>query len=294
MRPEEQLKKKLDYARFVHLAVIYMIAMFVYLFTTLPEKRWVLLTILVISAGIEPGLIIKRSIHRVGGTFAALLILIPLIYLMQLNYRCVSVLFIVVLIGLNVTSFNTSRYNISVFFMTLSVFLLLAQTTESTSPLGPFEMMVNRGVCTVIGAVIVLTADYFLFQQYRYSYKLYLFHQMMVYRFLHEALQRITRCRESQSNNFLFIERMRDHIIQYFAPILVSSDNLSLEHHVSAEDKERIVLFQNTIWELRRLLFALCMSELVLKSPEVTEKHRQQFQRLMHIAKDNFITTMRV
>src|SRR5690606_5719406 len=128
--------------------------MFLFLFTTIPERRWVLLTVLVISAGIEPGLIIQRSAHRIWGTFAALFILVPLLYLMQFNYRFVSVAFILAIIGLNVSSLNAKRYDITVFFITVAVFLLLAQTTDSNSPEGPFQMVVNRGSCTLIGIVI--------------------------------------------------------------------------------------------------------------------------------------------
>ncbi|MFC3908957.1 FUSC family protein [Legionella dresdenensis] len=289
MRTAEQLRKHLDYARFVHLAITFMIAMFLYLFSTIPERRWVLLTVLVVSAGVEPGLIIRRSMHRIGGTFAALLILVPLIGLTQLNYRFIPVLLIVAIIGLNVSALNTRRYDISVFFITLSVFLLLAQTTDVNSPQGPFEMMINRGSCTLIGVIIVLVGDYFLFQSYRYSQKLYFFHQLMIYNYFKDKVQEINLCHQQNANTFLFIERTRDQMIAHFAPIAISSENLKLENKVSPESKEQIDLFQCTIWEIRRLLYALCMSELILKSPENTEKHLQHFQALMLKAKQNFI-----
>lgn len=289
MRSTTQLKNTLDYVRFVHLAITFMIAMFLYLFSTIPEKRWILLTVLVISAGIEPGLIIRRSVHRIGGTLAALLILIPLIYLLQLNYRLIPVLFTLAIVGLNVATLNANRYDISAFFITLVVFLLLAQTTDLDSPESPFGMVINRGSCTLIGIAIVLLGDYFLFQSYRYSHKLYLLHQMMVYNFFKEKFEEINQCYEKQTNSFLFIERTRDQIIQHFAPIAVSSENLKLENKVNQQTKDQIDSFQSTIWEIRRLLFALCMSELVLKSAEATERHAQQFQVLMNKAKANFI-----
>jgi uncharacterized membrane protein YccC len=283
------LKRALDYARFAHLAISFSIAMFLFLFSTIPEKRWILLTVLVISAGIEPGLIIRRSVHRIGGTLAALLVLIPLIYIMQLNYRFIPVLFILAIIALNVTVLNPKRYDINVFFMTLVVFLLLAQTTEINSPQSPFEMVINRGVCTLIGIIIVLMGDYFLFQSYRYSHKLYLFHQMLVYNFFKEQIKEISLCRQEQRSTFLFIERLRDQIIQHFAPIAVSSENLKLEYNISPKSIEQMDVFQNTIWEIRRLLFALCMSELILKSSEATEEHLQKFDELMSKARANFI-----
>ncbi len=289
MQTPLQLKRKLDYVRFVHLALVFMIALFFFLFTTLPEKKWILLTVLVVSAGIEPGLIIRRSKHRMIGTLAALLILIPLIYLVQLNYRFIPVLFIIAILGLNVSALNLKRYDISVFFVTLSVFLLLAQTTEAHSPQNPFTMMVNRGICTLIGIIIVLTGDYFLFQSYRYSHKLYFFHQMMLYNFFKEKIKEIDFCQQKNKSTFLFIERMREQIIDQFAPIAISSENLKLENKVSKQTKEQIENFQSSVWEIRRLLFALCMSELVLESPNKTERHRQRFHDLMIRAKENFI-----
>jgi hypothetical protein len=283
------LKRKLDYVRFVHLAIMYMIAMLIYLFSTLPEKWWVLLTVLVISAGIEPGLIVRRSIFRIAGTGAALTILIPLIYFVQLNYRLISIILIIAVIGLSVSALNTRRYDISVFFITLIVFLLLAQTIDLNSPQGPFTLLVDRGICTLIGICIVLIGDYFFFQTYRYSQKLYLFHQLQVYHFFRKALKQITQCNKEKINTFIFVEQLREQVLEYFAPIAISSENLKLERRISPQAKERIDIFQETIWELRRLIFALCVSEFVLHSSEATKKHIERFSLLMNRAKANFI-----
>ncbi|HFD2362500.1 TPA: FUSC family protein, partial [Legionella pneumophila] len=191
MHDTSALKKKLDYARFIHLVIMFMVAMLIFLFSTFPEKWWVLITVLSVSAGIEPGLIIRRAKHRIGGTLLALIILIPLLYLLQLNYRLISILFVLAIVGLSVATLNTRRYDISVFFITLVVFFLMAQTEEATSPRGPFEMVLNRGICTLLGVFIVLAGDYFLFQAYRYSHRLYFFHQVMVYDFLNDIVRKI-------------------------------------------------------------------------------------------------------
>lgn len=286
-----KLKKKLDYARFTQLAMMFMVAMWIYLFTTIPHKWWVLLTVIMVSAGIEPGLIIRRAIYRIGGTFAALLVLIPLVYLMQLNYRLIPVVFILGIIGLAVSSLNTRRYDISVFFITIVVFLLLAQTTDATSPEGPIEMVLNRGICTLIGAFIVLIGDYFLFQAYRYSQKLYLFHQMMVYDFFKSKVTQITIYRSKKINTFIFVEKLRGEVIKYCTPIAMSSENLKLEVKISPEIKKKVDIFQETIWDLRRLIFALCVSEFVLHSAPATEKHLNEFKVLMNRARNNFIYT---
>lgn len=289
MLTQNALKRKLDYARFVHLAIMFMIAMLIYLFTKIPHKWWVLLTVIVISAGIEPGLIVKRAIFRIGGTFAALLILIPLLYLSQFNYRLIPVIFIIAVIGFSVSSINTNRYDISVFFMTLIVFFLLAQTTEMNSPEGPFVMMINRGICTLLGVAIVLMGDYFLFQTYHYSTKLYLFHQIMVYNFFNDVMQQIIKTAPQKVNSSIFISKLRSQVIKTCAPIVVSSQNLKLEAKVSPQTIERIDIFQETIWEIRRVLFALCVAEFVLHSPATTQKHVHRFNLLMEKAKNNFI-----
>ncbi len=289
MRTAKQLKTRLDSARFIHLLVVFMIAMFLYLFTTLPERWWILLTVLVSSAGIEPGLIIRRSIQRITGTLSALIIITPLIYLLHFNYRLVPVCFILAIIGLNVAAVNTRRYDISVFFITLMVFLLLAQTAKSTSLSGSFDMLINRGLCTLIGVSIVGLADYYLFQSYKYSHKLYLFHQKMLYAFFQRAMARIMDSSKESINTFLFIERLRDEVIMQFAPIAVSSENLKLENKLAPTIIHNLEVFQSTIWEIRRLLFALAFAKFILQSTETTQKHQQHFNRLMEQAKAHFI-----
>lgn len=289
MLSTEELKRRLDYARFTHLAGMFMIAMAIYLFSTIPHKFWILLTVIVVSAGIEPGLIVRRAMHRIGGTFAALAILIPVIYLMQLNYRFVSVVFVLSMIGLSVSSLNPRRYDITVFFTTIMIFLLLAQTSELNSPEGPFDMVLNRAICTLIGIAIILVGDYFLFQGYQYSHKLYLFHQRLVYNFFKHALQDIVKANPEKINTFIYVEKLRAAVIEHCNPITVSAENLLLEKKISSQVKSRVNTFQETLWEMRRLIFALTVSKFVLNAPMTTEKHLQQFNKLMQQARENFI-----
>lgn len=284
-----QMRRRLDYARFTHLAGMFMIAMFIYLFSTVPHKFWVLLTVLVVSAGIEPGLIARRAVHRIGGTFIALAILLPLIYLMQLNYRFISVVFILALIGLSISTLNPRRYDISVLFTTIMIFLLLAQTSESSSPEGPFDMVVNRAICTLIGIAIILVGDYFLFQGYHYSQKLYLFHQRLVYNFFRDSIQEVINTKREEINTFIFVEKLRADVIKNCSPIAISSENLLLEKKLSTRTKKQIDEFQDALWDMRRLIFALTISKFVLHTDATTEKHLQRFQELLQKAKDNFI-----
>ncbi|WP_058535671.1 FUSC family protein [Legionella saoudiensis] len=284
-----QMRRRLDYARFTHLAGMFMIAMFIYLFSTIPHKFWVLLTVLVVSAGIEPGLITRRAIHRIGGTFIGLTILLPLLYLMQLNYRFIPVVFVLALIGLSVSTLNPRRYDISVLFTTIMIFLLLAQTTDLNSPEGPFDMVINRGICTLIGVAIILVGDYFLFQGYHYSQKLYLFHQRLVYNFFRDSVQEIIKLKPEEINTFIFVEKLRAEVIQTCAPITISSENLLLEKRLDPEIKKKVDGFQDTLWEMRRLIFALTVSKFVLHTEITTQKHLQHFKELLQQARANFL-----
>ncbi|WP_133128502.1 FUSC family protein [Legionella nagasakiensis] len=287
------LKKRLEYARFSHLLILFVMAIIMYAFSTLPHKWWIFLTILVISSGVEPGLIIRRSIHRIGGTLLALLFLIPLLYLLQLNYRLIPVFFILAVIGMVVASLNPGRYDICVFFITLVVFLLVAQTVEVVTPEGPVEMVLNRGICTVIGIMIVIAGDYFLFHAYRYSQRLYLFHQLQVYGFLRDIVPRIEQAHVQAINGFQFVEKLRNEMTEHFAPIAISSENLKLDLKVSAAMKQQVEAFQETIWEIRRLVFALCFSEVILPSPIAASEHLHRYHQLMAKAHDALIRVER-
>lgn len=285
MRHARHLKKQLEYARFVHLFVVLVVVLLIFLFTTIPHKRWILLTVLVLSAGIHPGLILKRSWHRIAGTFLALLLLIPLLYLMQLNYRLISVCFVLALVASTVTGLNLKRYDIKVFFTTIVVFLLIAETIDIHSPQGPFEMVTNRGICTLIGAAILLVGDYVLFNAWRYSHKLYAYHQVMLYYFLKKSARAIRNARTSHANRFIFIERLRSEVISNYLPITMSAENLTLDLKTSEQVRQQVAEFQDIIWQIRRTLFAMTFSELMLYSETASEAHWQRFNALMHKAR---------
>lgn len=289
MQNTQTLKKKLEYARFTHLLIVYMIALILYLFSTIPHKWWILLTVLVVSSGIEPGLILKRAKHRLRGTFLALMLLIPLLYVLQLNYRLIPVIFILASIGMAIASLNSARYHVRVFFMTLVVFFLIAQTIDDITPEGPFEMAMNRGICTLMGVSIVMLSDFFLFHAYQYSQKLYLFHQLMIYDFLQECGKQIQKARADGTNSIVFIERLRNNFIENFSLITISSESLMFDLKASEHMKQQVLRFQKTIWEIRRLIFALSFSEVILPA-QANQAHWQQYKALLKKAQQEMIS----
>ncbi|KTD20070.1 Uncharacterised protein [Legionella lansingensis] len=289
MQKIDSLRTQLGYARFTHLVLIYTMGIITYVVSNMPHKWWVLLTVLVISSSIEPGLIVQRARHRIKGTLLALILMIPLLYLLQLNYRLIPVLFIGSAVGMLVTTLNLRRYDICVFFITLFAFLLTATTFTSTVPESPIEMVVNRGICTLIGILIVFIGDYLLFNSFHYSQKLYLLHQIIVYKVIKNNAEHLLSLSSESPTPIIFMEKLRNQFNDSFTLITSSSENLQSELKAGSELGEKIIHFQNTIWELRRILFAMSFSALLLKSQPITHEHFMKYQQLMKKARRLFI-----
>lgn len=293
MRHALILKKKLEYARFLHLLFMYLAAMLIFLWANLPHGWWVLAMTLGISSSIEPGLMVGHSINRSKGSFIALLLLPSVLYFLQVNYRFVPVVFILSVVGFNVCSLNPKRFDLAVFLNTFAMILLLAQTTYFTSQEGPIEAVINRSLSTVIAVMIVIAGDYFLFKSYGYSQKLYLFHQCLVYDLVRNVVCKVETASEDGSNTFIVLNQMRWKANEVFSLIAESAANLKTDLKVSPAMKTRVDQFQSIVWELRRVVFAFCFSELILRTPIVSEAHLKHYRRLLKDLRAHFIVLER-
>ncbi|WED44087.1 FUSC family protein [Legionella cardiaca] len=289
MQKIDYLRKQLGYARFIHLILIYTLGLLSYVLLTVPHKWWILLTVLVISSGLEPGLMVDRALQRIKGTLLALTLMIPLLYLLQVNYRLIPVIFIGSAVGMVVASLNFRRYDICVFFITLFALLLTGTTFTDLILESPIEMVTNRGICTFIGIAIVLIGDYFLFDAFHYSQKLYLLHQIIVYNLIRNAAQELQTSSMKVSTPYIYMEQLRAQFNHGFTLIADSGKSLRSELQTSPDLKQKITEFQDIIWELRRILFAMSFSALILKSQEVTNEHFKNYQKLISQARKAFI-----
>ncbi|KTD20346.1 integral membrane protein, YccS/YhfK family [Legionella londiniensis] len=274
------------------MALMYIMALCVFLFSTIPHKRWVFLSVMVICAGIQPGLIVKRSIRRIKGTMLALVLMMPVLYLVQINYRLIPVLLIGSAILMVVSGMNSNRYDIKVFFTTFFVFLLTALTVEEITAEGPVEMVLNRAICTLIGVAIILSADYFLFDSYRYGRKLYFFHQLLTYRFLKKKAQELREEKNLPVNRYTYISRLRDETNERFSALAKAAESLVSDLSADLALKKEVAQFQGTLSELRRLLFATCFARLILNSPENLTRNLVDFDALMSKAQSQMLITM--
>ncbi|TXI99775.1 MAG: FUSC family protein [Neisseriales bacterium] len=285
---QKNLKNKLNYARFGQISFVFTIGMAMYLFTTIPHNWWILLTVIMMSAAIEPGLIIKKSINRGKGTLIGILLFLPLIYLLQLNYRFIPLVFILLSIGISVP--NAKRYDISVIFMTMMVFTMNAYNFTVPTQEGPFEATLNRGICTVIGIIICIAGDYFLFRRFDYSRKVYFLLQHELCNMLEKKIEMIRNAHKQKLNRYLIVENLRESFNQAYTTIATSAESIRLSLNTNAETKQKINDFDITIWQLRKAVFGLYYSECILQHNQSSEEHLERFKHLIDKARRNFIS----
>ncbi len=285
---QENLKKKLDYARFGQISFVFTIGMAMYLFTTIPHNWWIFLTVMMMSAAIEPGLIIKKSINRGKGTLIGILLFLPLIYLLQLNYRFIPLVFILLGVGISIP--NAKRYDISVIFMTMMVFTMNAYNFTVPTQEGPFETTLNRGICTVIGIIICIAGDHFLFRRFDYSRKVYFLLQHELCNTLEKKIDMIRSAHEQKLNRYLIVENLRESFNQIYSNIATSGESIRLSLTTNAETKQKINEFSIIIWQLRKVGFGLYYSECILQDDKASQEHLERFKYLLDKARHNFIS----
>ncbi len=285
---QENLKKKLDYARFGQISFVFTIGMAMYLFTTIPHNWWIFLTVMMMSAAIEPGLIIKKSINRGKGTLIGILLFLPLIYLLQLNYRFIPLVFILLGVGISIP--NAKRYDISVIFMTMMVFTMNAYNFTVPTQEGPFETTLNRGICTVIGIIICIAGDHFLFRRFDYSRKVYFLLQHELCNTLEKKIDMIRSAHEQKLNRYLIVENLRESFNQIYSNIATSGESIRLSLTTNAETKQKINDFSIIIWQLRKVGFGLYYSECILQDDKASQEHLERFKHLLDKARHNFIS----
>lgn len=289
----EDLKATLDHARFVRLLTSYLIGLIIFLFTTIPHKWWVWVTIMVVSGAFESGLIIRKSFLRIRGSLSALLLIIPLLYIMQLNYRMIPIAFILSGIGLAVSSMNPRRYDIFVFFTTLFVFFILSQTALPDTDKSPIDMVLNRAICTAIGIFIVFACDYFLFDPSSTSQKKYLLQQIEICALFDEKVHFICQRQLSVSTAHLCLRSIHHELNRSYEALLTSANDLHeiLElspPEVGAPLKQEMEAFLALILELRELVFGLIFSKFIQKSEEITTRYLNRYNELIHTARSLF------
>lgn len=281
-----RLRQKIAATRLAQITIVYALGLIVYLFTTLPHNWWVFLTVMMMTAAIEPGLVVQKSINRGKGTLIGIILFIPLITLLQFNYRFIPLTFIILACLLFIPT--AKRYDLTVIFMTMMVFMLTAY--NYTTPLieGPLEVTLNRAICTVVGVFICLGGDYILFKRFNYSRKLYYLLQRELCIILKQKVQYML---ENENKNLLVVvEDLRTVLNTKFAEINNSATSLKYDLRSDKITKANVVQFETAMWKLRKDIYSIYYCQYVNKDAVKLQENVNRFYNSLHIAEKNFIT----
>ncbi|MDD3267465.1 MAG: FUSC family protein [Burkholderiales bacterium] len=281
------LKKRIDYARFIQLSFVFSVGLAMYLFTTIPHNLWIFIAVLLMMSMIEPGLIIRQSINNGKGTIVGIVLFMPIIYFLQLNYRLIPIAFII--FGIATMIPTMKRYDLRVVFTTMMIFTSNAYNYTIPGAEGPIEIAINRLVCTMIGIIICVCGDYFLFRKFDYSRKVYAFLQYDLCNVLTQKVKMINEPDDIRLNHFLLIENIRDSFNSIYASINNSEDSLLQNFTTSREIKEKVREFHLKSWQLRKVVLAIYYARCHLKDDEAVTMHLNRFQNLMKEAKKNYV-----
>lgn len=282
------LRSKLASARLTQITIVYGIGLALYLFTTIPHNWWIFLTVMMMMAAIEPGLVINKSINRGKGTLTGIILFIPLIYFLQFNYRMIPLTFILLACFLSVP--NQRRYDLTVIFMTMMVFTLSAYNYTPLLVETPFETCINRAICTIIGIVVCIGGDYFLFRRFNYSRKLYFLLQRELCLTLEQKVERMISSEKLGLNAYLIVEDLRNTLNGRFSEIVNSATSLKYDLRSNQLVKYKVDQFDKIMWELRRQIYAIYYCQFVRKDPDTTKNNYVSFQTSIAKARNNFIT----
>ncbi len=283
----QTVRQNLTVARAGQIALVYSVGLAAYLFTTIPHSWWIFVTVLMMTAAIEPGLVIQRSVHRGKGTLAGIIIFIPLIYLLQFNYRLIPLVFIMAACLISVPS--AKRYDISVIFTTMMVFILTAYTFNQPLLEGPIEQALNRAVCTILGIVICIGGDYFIFAKFKYPRKAYYVLQHELCNLLQEKLELILAYEKSKMNAYILVENLRDSLNNKFSEICTSGDSLVYDLKTDNHTREQVKIFDKLMWELRREIYAIYFCHCKLGNQRDLAIRVNRFNEMLNQARANLI-----
>ncbi len=274
-------------ARFIQLICIYIAALLLFLFTTIPHARWIDSTVILLLASNNPGLLYQKSFERGLGTLYGVVLFVPFIYLMHINYKLIPLALILFALLNNVTT--AKRHDIMVMFTTLALFTLSSFNDIENIVEGPIETMIKRFVCTLIGIFLCLIGDYLFFRRYDYTRKLYRFHQLEVYRTLVKHMNMVTRHDVKNSNRFILIDKLRSNLNQIFVNITTSGDGLFYGYDTQEATKDNIKNFKESMWQMRKLIFVAYHAKCVSQDDLMALECKAKFDEQAKIAQRSFI-----
>jgi uncharacterized membrane protein YccC len=282
-----QIREKLLFARFLHLAVMFMTGLILYRFTTISHGWWIYSTVVLILASSSPGLMAQASLNRGIGNIWAAILFIPFIYILQMNYRLIPLFLVLCGVLCNVMPHNKARF--SVFYITVVLFITNSFNINTVIIESPIELSIKRFICTMIAISICMASDYVFFRRYKYAGKVYILYQRVIYAALKRQMQTIIRHKLDAHNKVILVSKLRVDMNQNFLNLSTSGDALYLDYDTKEDTKVKIKRFDAIAWKLRKLIFATYHAKFVLNDGYIAMDYKAKFDALMEQAKLNFI-----
>jgi uncharacterized membrane protein YccC len=277
------LKIHLEYARVWQLTFVFAIAFAIYVFSTLPHTWWVLVTVLIISAAYEPGLVVKKSLQRGKGTIIGLILAGVVLALLQFNFRYAP-LILVILASLTF-AMPPTKYAIQVTFITMFIFLGYSFSPNESSFM---QEMVARMINTIIGICICVAGDFLLFTKFQYSRRNYAIMQREICLLMHRTISQLLQLKD-RPHSFMRMQKIRESYGIAFAKIATSGDSIQHDFRASPEAAEKIKKFNDIIWEMRTETAAISYCLLLSKDYVALDRHVTKFHELLNEAKRYYI-----
>jgi hypothetical protein len=142
----------------------------------------------------------------------------------------------------------------------------------------------------MIGIIICIAGDYFLFGRFDYSRKVYFLLQHELCNMLEQKIKLICSAHEQKLNNFIIVENLRESFNQVYTNLATSGESIKFSLTSSVETKQKVNEFSIIIWQLRKVAFGLYYAECILKDHSKSIEHQERFKHLMDKARHNFIS----
>jgi len=281
----QRLKLNLELARIFQLTGMFVIGFSIFLFSHLPHKWWVILTVLIISAAYEPGLLVKKSWQRGRGTLVGLVLAWVILSFLDLNFRFIPL--ILIFIASITYAIPVRIYGAQTAFVTIFIFISYSFLPTESSV---FQDVVDRAISTGLGIIICMAGDYLLFTKFKYSQRNYSIMQREICLLMHRTVTKTLSLKGKPVSNTR-MQRIREEFSLTFGKISASSEGIQYDVDCSKITKDKIKKFDEYIWEMRTQVSAINYCALLSKDYQMLDKHVAKFYAFLEIAKRNYIHT---
>ncbi len=259
----------LETMRIVHLTMSFAIALAIFLWSSMQDKWWLVVTVLMLLSAYHPGLLIRKSLQRMKGSINGVIVAWLLFILLQLNNNWAPLIFIIII----AITFTSPHYDVWVFYLTIYTLMVVAlgQPSVSTSL---DEAMALRLFFTGLGISICLIVDWILFPRLHYAQK----HYALLQREICLKMHRLARSGFKTTNSVIHpLKTQQEQMTHHFN--LINQTHLSIYHdlNLNKQVKYRAKRFSYYAKQMKKEIIAIYYCTQLARDLEQAQLHWQSF-----------------